>query len=288
MPLSLVKGSYRVLHSEPDGDSLHFVPADPQAFTKLHLPALVHRDGGVQLRLDAIDALETHYTPRVRGGFLQHQPLGLAHAAADELLHLLGFTSWKRERSEMVSAATPTETEGYILTRFADKYGRPVSLAYAGRTRHRDLRPVRVDPGLLAESANFHLVSAGLAYPTFYSQLYPDLRAALVAATAQARAAGTGVWARDVTNSGAKITALGDLRDHLVIMPKLFRRLVDYLALGAGSVRLDGFVAFLATRDDRVIVVPDGHVTGLDNLVQVDGETVRLDQRPEDLVFMEK
>jgi hypothetical protein len=288
MPLNIIKGSFRILHSEPDGDSLHFVATDPQAFTKLHLPALVHRDGGVQLRLDAIDALETHYTPRVRGGFLQHQPLGLAHAAADELLRLLGFTAWQRQANETISSATPAEVPGYILTRFADKYGRPVSLAYAGHSRHRDLRPVRVDVGMLADSANFRLVSAGLVYPTFYSQLYPDLRAALVSATGQARAAGTGVWARDVTNTGAKITAMADLRDDLVIMPKLFRRLVDYLALGAGSVSLDGFGAFLATRNDRVIVIPDGHVTGLDNLVRVDGEVVALDQRPEDLVFMEK
>ena len=37
---------------------------------------------------DAIDALETHYgNPRT------HQPLGLAHAAADELLTWLGFAN---------------------------------------------------------------------------------------------------------------------------------------------------------------------------------------------------
>src|SRR5262249_49021352 len=157
---------------------------------------------------------------------------------------------------------------------------------FAGKSRHRDLKPVRVGEATLAESANFQLLAAGLVYPTFYSQLYPDLRASMTAATEKARSAGTGIWARDVTNSAAKVSAMDALRDDLVILPKLFRRLVDYLALGAGSVSLDGFTDFLATRNDRVIVIPDGHVTGLDNLIRVDGETVTLEQRPEDLVFM--
>jgi hypothetical protein len=41
------------------------------------------------------------------------------------------------------------------------------------------------------------------------------------------------VWADDATTSGATITSLQELDDQLVILPKLFRRLVDYLALGA-------------------------------------------------------
>lgn len=85
MPLSIIKGSYHIQHSQPDGDSIHFLPDDPAAFTTLHLRAQAHSDGTVQLRLDAIDALETHYSPRVHGGFLQHQPLGLADGAAAKL-----------------------------------------------------------------------------------------------------------------------------------------------------------------------------------------------------------
>jgi hypothetical protein len=39
MPLHIIKGHYRIQGSEPDGDSLHFHPADPNAFTSLHLVA---------------------------------------------------------------------------------------------------------------------------------------------------------------------------------------------------------------------------------------------------------
>lgn len=175
----------------------------------------------MQLRLDAIDALETHYTPHGHGGFTRHQPLPLAHAAADRLLALLGFGDVKRDR-ETVTSATPDETPGHILTRFADKYGRPVAFAYAGRSEETDLAQVRVTTDTLRESVNHRLLSEGLVYPTFYSKLYPDLRAELTTATQAARAEGHGVWSGDATTSGATVTGLADLDDHIVILPKLF------------------------------------------------------------------
>jgi hypothetical protein len=76
MPLHLIKGHYRLQSSEPDGDSVHFHPANPDAFTMLHLGAHLSSQGATQLRLEGIDALETHYSPRVADGFLQHQPWG--------------------------------------------------------------------------------------------------------------------------------------------------------------------------------------------------------------------
>jgi hypothetical protein len=148
MPLHIIKGHYRLQNSEPDGDSVHFHPTNPDAFTTLQLAAHLSGQGATQLRLEAIDALETHYSPRVRGGFLQHQPLELAHAAAERLLELLGFTDVQRD-GERVTASTPEQTEGYILTRFADKYGRAVSFAYAGPSDRDDLDSVFVNEELL-------------------------------------------------------------------------------------------------------------------------------------------
>jgi len=286
MPLNIIKGHYRIVGSEPDGDSVRFYPLDRNAFTRLHLRARVNRTGGAQLRLDAIDALETHYAPRLHGGFLQHQPVGLAHAAADDLLKLLGFDQVERD-GEKVTAATPEQVEGYILTRFADKYGRPVCFAYPGTHDVADLAPVLIDPDLLERSGNYQLIAKGLVYPTYYSKLFPDLRRHFTDAAARARKAKRGVWADDATTSGAKITGLDALTDRLVILPKLFRRLIDYLALGAGSTSLDGFIDFLAARDDRLFTLPDGHATGFDNITEVTGQTVGLTLPPEDLVFLE-
>jgi len=286
MSLYLIKGQYRIVHSQPDGDSVHFFPDDTDAFTNLHLAAHLGASGAAQLRLDAIDALETHYTPAAHGARTLHQPLELAHAAGERLLELLGFTNVVRD-GETVTSATPDATPGYILTRFADKYGRPVSLAYAGPTDRPDQKLVFTDVSLLRASVNYQLLAEGLVYPTFYSQLYPDLRADLTTAAADARESKAGVWASDATTSGATIQTLADLTDRLVIMPKLFRRLAEYFALGAGDVSLAGFMAFLASHNDRLYVISDAHATGFDTVVAVDGQTVQLTRDITDLIFVE-
>lgn len=95
------------------------------------------------------------------------------------------------------------------------------------------------------------------------------------------------MWADDATTSGATVTSLAALNDQLVILPKLFRRLVDYLALSAGDISMAGFLAFLASRDDRLFVISEAHATGLDNITRVDGQTVRLLHPPDDLIFIE-
>jgi len=82
MAMFLIAGGCRITGAQPDGDSIRFTPDDPAKWDLITGPNKVKRNasGAAQLRLDAIDALETHYdTPRT------HQPLGLAHAAAAEL-----------------------------------------------------------------------------------------------------------------------------------------------------------------------------------------------------------
>jgi hypothetical protein len=71
-----------------------------------------------------------------------------------------------------------------------------------------------------------------------------------------------------------------------VILPKLFRRLIDY-ALGNGDSSLDGFTAFLTARNDRLFVISEAHATGLDNITTVTGQTIKLTHPPEDLIFIE-
>lgn len=75
-----------------------------------------------------------------------------------------------------------------------------------------------------------------------------------------------------------------------MILPKLFRRIAEYLALEADqtSVDLAQFPGFLAAHADALFTVPDGHATTLDTLVEVTGQTVRLTVPPERIVFAEK
>jgi hypothetical protein len=136
-------------------------------------------------------------------------------------------------------------------------------------------------------SANAGMLIAGLAYPTYYSKLFPDLRAALTDAYRGARSEKRGIWAEDVTETGVKVESLSTLTDEAVILPKLFRRLVDYIALNHSDVDLGGFSAYLATVNDRLILTTTSSMTGFDNVLTVSGQTVTLNQPPENLIFIE-
>ena len=131
------------------------------------------------------------------------------------------------------------------------------------------------------------MLAAGLAYPTYYSKLFPDLRNALTAAYQPARAGQRGLWAVDTTEAGFTVEDLATLTDQVVILPKLFRRLVDYLAINDGDPSLAGFGDYLATVNDRLIIASTAAVTGFDNVLQIDGQTVRMIHPPEDLIFIE-
>jgi endonuclease YncB( thermonuclease family) len=285
--MTLIKGEYRVVGAAPDGDSIRFYPDAADAWERAGLNVRPNAAGGAQLRLEGIDALETHYTPAVGDLRNLHQPHDLGRAAAAELLRLLGFEEVVRRDDEVVTSATPATRPGHIYTRFADKYGRAVAFAYAGTSDQPDLAAVFLDAAALAGSVNQQLLASGLEYPTYYSKLFVDLRAALNGAVEEARAAGRGVWPDDVTMKGVTVDSLATLTDVAVVLPKLFRRLVDYLSINNGDVSLAGLPAYLASRDDRLVVVSTGQITGFDNVLVVDGQTVRTTRPPEDLVFIE-
>ncbi|EFL05436.1 conserved hypothetical protein [Streptomyces sp. AA4] len=159
----MIKGQFRVAGASPDGDSVRFYPDRADAFSAARLKVRTNSRGGVQLRLDGIDALETHYRPRVAGAELWYQPKELADAAGAELLRHLGFTKVERDEGGRVSASTPGETSGHILTRFADKYGRAVAFAFPGQRagRSTDGGSVHLEPKTLKASANFRLLETG-------------------------------------------------------------------------------------------------------------------------------
>ncbi|MGE5765486.1 MAG: hypothetical protein ACM3ZF_16965, partial [Mycobacterium leprae] len=229
----------------------------------------------------------THYTPR-SAPQPWRQPSGLGDGAAAALLTMLGFDQVERDEHGTVTAADPDRRTGYILTRFADKYGRAVAFAFAGPRDGGTGAPVFLDVPELQHSVNHRLLSAGWVYATFYSKLFVDLRGELARVAVAARTASLGIWQDDATLSGFTLTSRQQLQDELVILPKLFRRLADYLTLDeTAGVDLAGFPAFLAARDDRVFTIPDGHATGFDNLLRVEGQTVALTRRPEEVVFIE-
>ncbi len=284
MAMFSISGSFHILGAQPDGDSIHFTPDDPDHWNLITGPYRVkhNHNGTAQLRLDAIDALETHYgTPPA------HQPLGLAHAAADELVDWLGFSNVTRKPNETVTASTPEDVPGYILTRQADQYGRCVAFVGRGQAGDASGSSVFVGPAEIRQTANHRLAATGLAYPTYYRSLFADLRNELTSVVSRARAGKLGVWAQDQSTSGATVIGIESLSDDVVIVPKLFRRLVEYLRLGDPS--LAGFPGFLDQHADRFFILSTGHsTTGLDAVIEINGDVIRMTHDIEDLVFDEK
>jgi hypothetical protein len=142
----------------------------------------------------------------------------------------------------------------------------------------------------LRTTFNHHALTAGLAYPTYYRDLFPQLRDEFTVAVNTAQTAKRGVWAGDATTSDATIAALSSITDDVVILPKLFRRIADYLQLAPGHPSLAGFPAFLARARDRFFVLSTGQsTTGLDLIVEIaNGDTVCITRPATDFVFDEK
>ncbi len=294
MPMLLIEGSFKVSETaKPDGDTVPFIP-DNVADWKLVpgcKPILPAADGHANIRLEGIDALETHY-----GGSYgpdQHQPIELAHQAADELLKWLGFTSIVRKADETVTL-TPTSVPGFILTRGTDIYGRCVALVGRGAPPGCTGYEINVDDALLKKTANHYLLSLGLVYPTFYTGFPVSLRNVLAAAAKQARESTPplGVWAKDVTQSGVKITGMASLTadDGAVILPKLFRRLKEYLDLNPTDPSLTCFPSYLGGGADKFYLPPaTKQITGLQHAVEItNGNTVKMTHQPEEIIFDEK
>ncbi|MFJ3788762.1 nuclease [Kitasatospora sp. NPDC090091] len=291
MPMLLIKGSFHVsAAARPDGDTIAFIPhyVGEWKLVEGGRPLQPKADGHINVRLEAIDTLETHYP-----GANDHdesQPPAFAHAAADELLIWLGFRDIVRHKDETVSV-TPDRVPGYILTRGGDSKGRCVALVGRGVPPGPSGYELNVDKGLLAETANHHLLAKGLAYATFYTGFPSELRRSLIDLVHQAQAAAppaNGLWALDVTVRGAKITGMDSITKEVVILPKLFRRLKDYFDLGSNA--LDHFPAFLAGANDVFKINGAGpEIRGLHHILEItDGQTLRLLHPAEDLVFIEE
>src|SRR4051794_33233130 len=103
MPMTLVKGHYRIVGASPDGDSIRFYPQDPGVWDAAGIVVRTNTTGGVQLRLDAIAALEPHYTPPQARPPGRH-PADLGDGAAATLLDLLGFRNVVRDERGYVTS----------------------------------------------------------------------------------------------------------------------------------------------------------------------------------------
>ena len=275
MPFVVIKGTFHVVGYSPDGDSVKFKANNAGNWSKLaDHKVRKNSKGHVQLRFEAVDALETHYKGK-------HQPTKLAYAATDFALAALDIenVNWGPKHGRVTSA--DDSVPGFILSRSVERFGRPVSFVFYGDTKHRDGSEVFLKAPLLRKSINYKLLSAGLAYPTYYEGLFADLRDVMSATAKGARSKGKGIWASDKT-SGVTVSSLKSITKNHVILPKLFRRLVTYLK---GHSSVTGFKQHIADNPEEVLVLPEGNFTHFDTVIRQKGKVVGLTVNPENLVF---
>ena len=168
MPFFAIKGTFHVTGYSPDGDSIRFKANNKSRWNllsgrKVKLNAKEH----AQLRIEAIDTLETHYKQ-------EHQSLDFADKATKRLFKLLGIKNvkWNDKRSKVISAADGIA--GYILARMAERYGRPVCFVFDSSMGWTDGQGIHLDKAKAKKSVNFKMLRAGLAYGNILSS-FPQI-----------------------------------------------------------------------------------------------------------------
>jgi hypothetical protein len=175
------------------------------------------------------------------------------------------------------------------LSNGIDANGRMIGVVYAGNPSLADGSSVFLDEPLLDLSVNTTLLATGHAYPAFYATLPGTLRTHLagVSRTARDSQPPRELWARSTAdpNGAATVIDLAAL-EQLVIWPKLFRRIVPYLA--AGFVDFDGFDGWL--RADLLTATTSCLLDRLErgnlhDIVHAAGDTIQMTVWPEDFII---
>jgi endonuclease YncB( thermonuclease family) len=293
MPYTLLRGRFVVRYPdnprqgpEPDGDTIKFRPNTPELVEALprrsgRPPAINSR--GISVRLEAIDALETHFEET-------HQQLAGANQARDRLLAQLGFTNvhFYPDMPNRVESADQDSLPGYVLSNGIDANGRMIGFVYPDDETVANGSSIFLDSAGVDASINAHLLAAGLVYPAFYGTLPATLREHLAHASAAARDAKIGIYPDSTADPDNKafIPDLGVLQT-LVTWPKLFRRIVPFFA--AENTSFDTFDSWLRAdpvhRDDRLLFFDPPEPGNMHDLVEASGHEIRINRWPEDFII---
>ena len=277
MGFTVIKGTFHVVGYSPDGDSIRFKANNESNWVKVEGNVKLNRKGHAQLRFQAIDTLETHYKKH-------HQPDEFAIGAMHLLLETLSIKDVKWNSSGSKISSAKDGTEGYVLCRESEKFGRPIVFVFAGSTNHEDGENVFVTPDMIQGSINYKMIEQGMAYPTFYFGLFYDLRQTFIDATVESRKNEVGLYAKDVTHSGFEVSGIESITDQHVILPKLFRRILAHLL---NHDDLSNFIEELQKDRERVLILDKAHDTHFDSLLEVEGNKVTLTERIENLSFID-
>ncbi|MEK7255554.1 MAG: hypothetical protein AAB316_12470 [Bacteroidota bacterium] len=271
-----IKGSFHVKGFAPDGDSLRFQAfnADNWNWAKFKWETKALKNAKKkQLRIEAIDALETHYEGA-------RQPHSFAIAALEHMLELLGIKNVQYNLLTTEIIAAEDGVPGWILTGSVDAFGRPISLIFRDLPGFNDGDEVESANVPVELSLNYLMALQGIVYPTFYASMEPEMREKFKVAFATAKGRLQGLWAIDKTG-GFRLWNIYTVQQDVIILPKLFRRFISFFK-SRGD--LAEFMDFMADNKDPVMV--NGVKRFFHEFVEVEGNHYRLTVSPEELIFL--
>jgi endonuclease YncB( thermonuclease family) len=276
----IIKGKFHVKGYKPDGDSIRFEADDPAHWDSFDWDSASKKKAAKkQLRIEGIDALETHYE-----GY--HQPRPFALAALERLLKLVGIENVIYSLNVTTIVDADDAQPGFIASNGLDRYDRPISLLFPASAKLTDGAILTSDRVPFEKSINYILIREGLAYPTFYTSTDKFLAEKIRKATRLARKDERGIWAIDRT-ADLVLWDTRTIQEDVTIMPKLFRRLVEFCDAYADFAQLP---AYMARQKDNLQLWDDPTPRSLASLMTFDvsGRRMSLPTPVEDILFSPK
>ncbi|MBN1313345.1 MAG: hypothetical protein JXB30_18205 [Anaerolineae bacterium] len=273
MRYKIIKGTFHIAGYTLSENTIKFKPVDANHWDffdwKKRSPGQRKR-----LRFEAIDMLEMHYK-----GLSQPRSFGIP--ALETLFELLGIHDVVLSLSLAKVHSAKDGVKGFIASPALDMCDRPISLVFADDVQLNDGDEVTLADLPLDQCVNVKLAKKGLVYPTFYTTMEDDLLNYFAEIAAAGRKGMVGLWELDKTNDFT-LSGTSTITDDIVILPKLFRRLVAFFHARSDFAHL---ASYLAQEEDRVLIRSTDQMAYLSDLLVVDNRNVRLPYALDDLVF---
>ncbi len=276
----VIAGTFHVKGFSPDGDSIRFQAKDQthwDFFTWKGDAAKKKDDKRKQLRVESIDALETHYE-----GY--HQPRTFALAALESLLEMIGIKNVIYSLSQTQIVDADDGKSGFIASASIDPFGRPVSYLFPKSANLTDGALMDSDSLPIENSLNFELAREGLVYPTFYIGTDRAFAEKIRAVVARARKTKRGIWSIDRT-SDFTLYDIRTLQEDILLLPKLFRRLVKFFD---GNSDFGMLGDYMKRQKDKLELWDGTKKDSLADLMRISGRRIQMKTPPEDILFNPK
>lgn len=274
----VVAGTFHVKGFQPDGDSIRFQANKPEHWEFFKWETEAGKSAKKkQLRVEAIDAMETHYE-----GY--HQPRPFALAAMEALLELINI----RDVTYSLSITQVVEADdgkaGFIASSTVDRFGRPVSYLFPKSVKLSDGALMDSSALPVEDSINFQLAREGLVYPTFYTSSDRTFAEKIRAVVARARKTKRGIWSIDRTTDFT-VWDVRSLQEDILLMPKIFRRLIGFFTNYADIGRLE---EYMRKQKDDLILWDGTKKKSLAELMKFTGRRIQMKTPVEDILFNPK